>query len=76
MDRRKRIEEAAPLFTAVAAGPQLRRILNIMALPLVASGKLYGSWYAQKTEQQKMPGGPDRRHRGRKPERSRTKRAF
>ncbi len=36
--------------------PHLRRILNIMALPLVASGKLYGSWYAQKTEQQKMPG--------------------
>lgn len=36
--------------------PQLRRILNIMALPLVRSGQLYGDWYAQKTDAQKMPG--------------------
>lgn len=36
--------------------PHLRRILNIMALPLVRSGKLYGDWYAQKTDLQKMPG--------------------
>jgi len=36
--------------------PQLRRILNIMALPLVRSGHLFGDWYAQKTDLQKMPG--------------------
>jgi len=36
--------------------PQLRRILNVMALPLVRTGHLFGAWYAEKTGQQKMPG--------------------
>lgn len=36
--------------------PQLRRILNVMALPLVRRGQLFGSWYQQKTTIEKMPG--------------------
>jgi transposase len=36
--------------------PLLRRVLQNIALPLVRKGCLYGSYYAQKKEQAKMPG--------------------
>lgn len=36
--------------------PLLRRVLQNIALPLVKKGCLYGSYYAQKKEQAKMPG--------------------
>jgi transposase len=36
--------------------PQLRRVPNIMALPLVRRGQLFGAWYQQKTTTEKMPG--------------------
>ncbi len=36
--------------------PQLRRILNQLALPLVRRRELFGPYYAQKTAVQKMPG--------------------
>jgi transposase len=36
--------------------PLLRRVLQNIALPLVKKGCLYGSYYAQKKEEAKMPG--------------------
>lgn len=36
--------------------PQLRRILNQLALPLVRKGCLYGEFYQRKTEAERMPG--------------------
>lgn len=36
--------------------PQLRRILNQLALPLVRKGCLFGDYYAQKTAIEHMPG--------------------
>jgi transposase len=36
--------------------PLLRRVLQNVALPLVKKGCLYGSYYAQKKEEAKMPG--------------------
>jgi transposase len=36
--------------------PLLRRVLQNIALPLVRKGYLYGSYYAQKKEEAKMPG--------------------
>jgi transposase len=36
--------------------PLLRRVLQNIALPLVRKGCLYGSYYAQKKDQAKMPG--------------------
>ncbi len=36
--------------------PQLRRILNQLALPLVREGCLYGEYYARKTAVEHMPG--------------------
>ena len=36
--------------------PLLRKVLQHIVLPLVRQGCLYGSYYARKKEQEKMPG--------------------
>jgi transposase len=35
---------------------QLRRVVTLLALPIVRGRELFGSYYAQKTDVQKMPG--------------------